>query len=228
MKWPRQQLGSCTTEKISLCVIQHHAIKACGRVMVGIIYFPAKTAVSGSEWLALRPGRSLYLRKESAGTQRNGGSFGPRTAWDSGGDQNLCFLASAAKYNRLWDIMQRIVVIPYRRFGTTYRSHIQGSRSPRRKIRICFPLQGGGKDTELWTQYTQLSCTQSCTESLVFLCKNICLWLRQHTFSLFPLFISIILKLPRRKSNKNKSLRCRTSHCRRAKSNKEMVEWVVS
>jgi len=25
--------------------------------------------------------------------------------------------------------MQRRVVIPYRRFGTTYRSHIQGSRS---------------------------------------------------------------------------------------------------
>jgi len=27
-----------------------------------------------------------------------------------------------------WVIAQRAVVIPYRRFGTTYRSHLQGSR----------------------------------------------------------------------------------------------------
>ena len=27
-----------------------------------------------------------------------------------------------------WVITQRVVVIPYRRFGTTYRSHLQGSR----------------------------------------------------------------------------------------------------
>jgi hypothetical protein len=33
----------------------------------------------------------------------------------------------------LWGITQRRVVILYRRFGTTYRSHIQGWRSPRRK-----------------------------------------------------------------------------------------------
>ena len=32
-----------------------------------------------------------------------------------------------------WDITQFIVVIPYRRFGTTYRSHLQGSINPRRK-----------------------------------------------------------------------------------------------
>jgi hypothetical protein len=30
-----------------------------------------------------------------------------------------------------WDITQRRVIILYRRFGTTYRSHLQGSRSPR-------------------------------------------------------------------------------------------------
>jgi hypothetical protein len=29
------------------------------------------------------------------------------------------------------DVTQRTVVIPYRRFGTTYRSHLQGSRDPR-------------------------------------------------------------------------------------------------
>jgi len=26
-----------------------------------------------------------------------------------------------------WAITQRVVAIPYRRFGTTYRSHLQGS-----------------------------------------------------------------------------------------------------
>ena len=34
----------------------------------------------------------------------------------------------------LWDITQRIVVIPYRRFGTTYRSHLQGSRMKTRTL----------------------------------------------------------------------------------------------
>ena len=44
------------------------------------------------------------------------------------------FQASVAKQSRctlFWDITQRIMAIPYRRFGTTYRFHIQGSRSPR-------------------------------------------------------------------------------------------------
>ena len=27
-----------------------------------------------------------------------------------------------------WDVMQHMMVIPYRRFGTTYQSHLQGSR----------------------------------------------------------------------------------------------------
>jgi hypothetical protein len=45
------------------------------------------------------------------------------------------FQASAAMLMRsalFWDITQRRVVIPYRRLGTTYRSHLQGSRSPSR------------------------------------------------------------------------------------------------
>ena len=40
------------------------------------------------------------------------------------------FQASAVKLIRsvlFWDITQRIVVIPYRRFGTTYLSYLQGS-----------------------------------------------------------------------------------------------------
>jgi hypothetical protein len=35
-----------------------------------------------------------------------------------------------------WDITQCRVVILYRRFGTTYPSHLKGSGSPRRKKRI--------------------------------------------------------------------------------------------
>jgi len=45
------------------------------------------------------------------------------------------FHASAAKYLKsalFWDITQYRVVIPYRLFGTTYRSHLQVSRNPRR------------------------------------------------------------------------------------------------
>jgi hypothetical protein len=33
-----------------------------------------------------------------------------------------------------WDVTQRRVVIPHRRFGTTYRSHLQGPINPRRKL----------------------------------------------------------------------------------------------
>jgi hypothetical protein len=46
------------------------------------------------------------------------------------------FQASAAMHKRsalFCDTTQRTVEIPYRRFGTIYLSHIQGSRSPRRK-----------------------------------------------------------------------------------------------
>jgi hypothetical protein len=42
---------------------------------------------------------------------------------------------SAAMFMRsalFWEIMERRAVIVYRRFGTKYRSHLQGSRSPRR------------------------------------------------------------------------------------------------
>jgi hypothetical protein len=46
------------------------------------------------------------------------------------------FQASAAMQMRsalFWDITQRWVVVVYWRFGTTCRSHLQGSRGPRRK-----------------------------------------------------------------------------------------------
>jgi hypothetical protein len=56
---------------------------------------------------------------------------------------NLMYLisASAAMYVTsalLWDITQRSVVVLYRSFGTTYRSHLQGSRSARRKLLVGF------------------------------------------------------------------------------------------
>ena len=35
-----------------------------------------------------------------------------------------------------WDFTQRKMVISYRRFGTTYRSHFQVSSSPRRIVRV--------------------------------------------------------------------------------------------
>ena len=49
---------------------------------------------------------------------------------------NTWFQASAAMLLRsalFWDITQRRVIILYRRFGTTYRSHLKGSRSPKWK-----------------------------------------------------------------------------------------------
>jgi hypothetical protein len=42
----------------------------------------------------------------------------------------LCLTSGSAL---LWDVTQRWVVVTYRRFGTTYRSHLQGSGSTRRK-----------------------------------------------------------------------------------------------
>jgi hypothetical protein len=48
----------------------------------------------------------------------------------------------------LWDITQRRMVILYQRFGTTYRSHLQGSRSPRRRNLDFFTL-GNGTDTSV-------------------------------------------------------------------------------
>jgi hypothetical protein len=46
------------------------------------------------------------------------------------------FQASAVKYMRsvlFWETAQRIVIIPYRRFGTIHRSQLRKSRNQRRK-----------------------------------------------------------------------------------------------
>jgi hypothetical protein len=60
------------------------------------------------------------------------------------------FQASAAMLIRsalLWDITQRRVVIVYRRFGTAYRSHLQGSRSQNQEVVLKFLILEYGSDT---------------------------------------------------------------------------------
>jgi len=52
----------------------------------------------------------------------------------------ICVISGfATKYTRnalFWVVTQRVVAISYRRFGTTYRSHLQGSRIQKK---ACFP-----------------------------------------------------------------------------------------
>jgi len=43
------------------------------------------------------------------------------------------FCCEVVEIMLFWVIMQRLVVIPYRHFGTTYLSHLHWSRNPRRK-----------------------------------------------------------------------------------------------
>ena len=52
-----------------------------------------------------------------------------------------------------WVITQHRVVIPYRRFGTTYRSHLQGSRNPRRKSSWNLKMEPIGCPEMLVTNY---------------------------------------------------------------------------
>ena len=47
---------------------------------------------------------------------------------------NAVFKCRMLRSILFWDVTQRIVVIPYRRFGKTYRSHLQGSRNPSRRL----------------------------------------------------------------------------------------------
>jgi len=42
----------------------------------------------------------------------------------------LTMLLNESKHAFLWVITQQLEVIPYRRFGTTYRSHLQGILDP--------------------------------------------------------------------------------------------------
>ena len=41
-----------------------------------------------------------------------------------------------------WDITQPVVIISYRRFGTTYRSHLQGSRIQKDPFGVFTPEDG--------------------------------------------------------------------------------------
>jgi len=59
--------------------------------------------------------------------------------------------------------MQRVVVIYYRRFGTTYRSHIRGSRFPKENLSSSQLLRGGSRKSRdkkcLQTKKAYFSCT---------------------------------------------------------------------
>jgi hypothetical protein len=75
------------------------------------------------------------------------------------------FQASAAMPMRLrsfWHrpTAQRRVLILYRRFGTTYRSHIQGSRNPRRK-------EARKRDFSSWTSWPLKMGRMRCPETSV-------------------------------------------------------------
>jgi len=47
------------------------------------------------------------------------------------------------RFALFWVFTQRGMVIPYRRFGTTYRSCLQGSRSPGRLLFDCLYVEDG-------------------------------------------------------------------------------------
>jgi hypothetical protein len=59
----------------------------------------------------------------------------------------VCGLKLSLRTALFWGVTQRRVVILYRRFGTTYQSHLQGSRSQRRKLVLEFLTLENGTDT---------------------------------------------------------------------------------
>jgi len=61
------------------------------------------------------------------GVQRNNFYFAPEI---NDAINFLCEIATNTRSALSWDITQRIVVIPYRRFRTTNQSHLQVSRNP--------------------------------------------------------------------------------------------------
>ena len=76
-----------------------------------------------------------------------------------------------------WDFTQERMAIPYRRFGTTYRSHLQGSSSPRRVRITDIPLKNilapdtgkcAGYIPEQWNQSVMV-----CFYNYTFNCKTI-------------------------------------------------------
>jgi hypothetical protein len=52
-----------------------------------------------------------------------------------------------------WGITQRRMVILYRRFGTTYRSYLQGSRNPKRVVSSTLPTLLELLDPWRWSRY---------------------------------------------------------------------------
>jgi len=64
--------------------------------------------------------------------------FGVQIDYPNNGSSNVSRAASAAKYIRsavFWVVTQRVVVIPYQSFGTTYWYHLQVSGYPEMSAR---------------------------------------------------------------------------------------------
>jgi hypothetical protein len=74
-------------------------------------------------WVVNATSRPLYPRKRP-GTLCIGGWAGHVTRVE--GTRGTYRVLKTAFF---WAITQRLVLIPYRRFGVTYRSHLQGSRN---------------------------------------------------------------------------------------------------
>ena len=61
-------------------------------------------------------------------------------------------------------ITQRVVVICYRRFGTTYRSHIRGSRFPEENLSSSQLLSGGSRKSRDEKRFKTKTAYYSCTD----------------------------------------------------------------
>ena len=67
------------------------------------------------------------------------------------------------KSELFWDITQRMMAVPYRRFGTTCRSHLQGSRNARRTEQVPHALHFFSKFSAAATGTVQYSTAQYST-----------------------------------------------------------------
>ena len=123
----------------------------------------------------------------------------------------LWYRTSAAKYKRtalFWVFTQRVMVIPYRRFGTTYRSHLEGSRI---QEEACLSINTGSiRGGQFLTQLSSfiISFVSSTSYIMRFVCmlwRVICVCMyhvnRQHTPPCFHTPVEQYLK-----SSSNKTM----------------------
>ena len=106
------------------------------------------------------------------------------------------------RYALFWVVTQRVVVIYYRRFGTTCRSHLQGSRNP--KERRCDLRRGGSLKSRLCAATQQVfSGIQCLVNSILIIFRRMIPvvimqirrdWVRQNK----TVFVSVLIKLIQR------------------------------